>query len=294
MKTKFYRSILFLLTAFSLFLLFGCSNNPANSEKDSNKTNEDANTAGQLVMESFKETDSLAQFIEVAKSGLAALSFENEMPISEVSKLAKKKLSKTTNKEDLGASMTIDFDDTSSGKLYIIFSTTTNLVSSSDTLVVKWDEYAKNDIQNDENVISISGEKNYSYGKKVQYAITDLDNDDVLLGQTQYNGKERITYHSTLDNITEKIVLDASSGIDKNFGTDEDNQILALSWEKFIGGKISAKATFEDADQDGILIDKGKEVSSVIDVTLQVKNPPLQPFVDSILLKIRVLTKGNG
>lgn len=159
---------------------------------------------------------------------------------------------------------------------------------------LKWDDYAKNDIQSDENIISISGEKTYLDGKKIKYNIIDLDNDEILFGQSQYNGKARITYQSTLGNISEKIVLDAFSGIDKNFDTQEDNQILALSWEKSFGGKSSAKATFKDADGDNIILDRNKELPSMVDIALQIKNPPLSPFVDSIFLQIRVLTIGNG
>lgn len=135
MRTKFFKESLFvfLLMDIILFLLFGCLNNPASTQKEKANTIDNATTAGQMVVESFKEVDSLFSFFEVAQEGLSALSFENEFYLTEVSTLAKKSLRKIKSVKDIGASVTVNFDLTSSGKFYIIITTSTNILNSYDT-----------------------------------------------------------------------------------------------------------------------------------------------------------------
>jgi len=107
-----------------------------------------------------------------------------------------------------------DFTDTANGVARLFCYTKELLYDSYDTILVKWDEFARDSIQNNENIISVSGAKIYAL-KTERYSVTDLDGDNVVSGQPQYNGKARFAYASLQAGVTEKLVMDVSAGPDK-------------------------------------------------------------------------------
>ena len=245
-------------------------------------------TSGQLAASSFSEQDSLTGTLLTASSSINDMSLQTQFSVAPATSLAKQGLAKS---KATATTTTIDFSDTASGVARLFFYTKDILCDSYDTIVVKWDDYARDSIQNNENIVSVSGAKIYA-GKTERYSVTDLDGDGVVSGQPQYNGKARFSYLSIQAGTTQKLVMDVSAGPDKNFTDDSDNQITAMSWVQLQGLDTTSYATFADADGDGVLIDKSKTSPSLVDVALFQKNPPLKPFVASILLSMRIQTNG--
>ena len=280
----------FVVCALGLGLI-GCGKNPTTVATNADAAQITPNGIGQIAIESFSEQDSLAGALGTAGSGLTALSLENKFSISSASSLGKQGLGKISAS---AASPIIDLSDTASGKARLIFITNTALVDSYDTLVIKWDDVARDPLQINKNIISVSGERTYIGGKTERYSVTDADNDGVVAGEAKYNGKARFSYQAIQGAMVESLAMEVSAGADKNFNTDADNQINSLSWEKTKNGETIGRATFADADNDGVLIDKSKTTPSAVDVTLFEKNPLLRPLVDSCYLTMRVLTNGNS
>lgn len=245
-------------------------------------------TSGQLVVSSFGEQDSLTGTLLTAANSISDMSLQSQFSISSASSLGKRGLSKS---KDNSTATTADLSDTASGIALLYCYTKELLCDSYDTIVVKWDEFAKDSIQNNENIISVSGAKIYAL-KTERYSVTDLDGDGIVSGQAKYNGKARFTYSSLQAGTLEKLVMDVSAGPDQNFSTDADNQILAMSWVQIAGSDTTSYATFADADNDGMLIDKSKATPLLVDVVLFQKNPPLKPFVQSTTLSMRIQTNG--
>jgi hypothetical protein len=248
-------------------------------------------TTGQMAVAAFSEQDSLAGTLSVATSGLDNVSLDSTFSMAAASNLGKQGLGKARSD---APSPIIDLTDTASGKARLIYSAKNALAESHDTVVIRWDDVARDATVQDKNIISASGEKAYANGKTERYSVVDLDNDGVVSGQSQYNGKARFTYQAVHGDVVEKLVMDVNAGADKNFTVENDNQVIAMAWEKSQGGDRVGRAIFADADNDGILIDKSKDAQSAIDLTLFQKNPPFKPFVDSVTLTIRVLTDGKN
>jgi hypothetical protein len=284
----FQKSPAFVFSLAVAFGLMGCGLGPHSTTNETIDIS--PQTTGRIAVASFSEQDSLTGTLSTAVSGLDNLSLDSTFSIAAAASLGKQGLGKI--RSDAGSPVA-DLTDTASGKARLIISTKTILVESHDTIIVKWDDIARDATVKDKNIIAVSGEKIYLGGKTERYSVVDLDNDGVVSGQPQYNGRARFTYQSTRSEVTESLVMDVSAGADKDFNTESDNQVVALAWEKTRGGDRIAKAAFTDADNDGILIDKSKDAQSAIDVTIFQKNPPFKPFVDSLTLTIRVLTDGK-
>jgi hypothetical protein len=282
--------IIFVLCALGIGLI-GCGKNPTAVTTNNDATSITPEGIGQIAIESFSEQDSLAGTLGTAGNGLSALSLENQFSITTASSLGKQGLGKISAS---AVSPIIDLSDTASGKARLIFITNTALVDSHDTLVIKWDDVARDPLEINKNIISVSGERTYIGGKTERYGVTDADNDGVVAGEAKYNGKARFSYQAIQGTTVESLTMEVSAGADKNFNNNADNQIVSLSWEKSRSGEIASRATFADADNDGVLIDKSKTIPCAVDVTLFEKNPLLRPLVDSCYLTMRVLTNGNS
>jgi hypothetical protein len=281
---------IFIVCALGLGLM-GCGKNPTAVTANNDAASITPEGIGQIAVESFSEQDSLAGTLGTAGSALTALSLENKFSISSASSLGKQGLGKISAGAE---SPIIDLSDTAAGKARLIFITNTALVDSYDTLTIKWDDVARDPLQINKNIISASGARTYIGGKTERYGVTDADNDGVVAGEAKYNGKARFTYQAIQGTTVESLAMEVSAGTDKNFTNDADNQIVSLSWEKSRSGETTSRATFADADNDGVLIDKSKTTPCAVDVTLFEKNPLLRPLVDSCYLTLRVLTNGNS
>ncbi len=269
--------------------LIGCGLGPRDNTT-AETTGITPQSTGQLAVASFSEQDSLAGTLSTAVSGLDNLSLDSAFSMSAASNLGKQGLGKI--RSDAGSPI-MDLSDTAAGTARLIFSAKNVLVESHDTVILKWDDIARNVLITEKNIVSVSGDKIYAGGKTERYGVVDLDDDGVVAGQSQYNGKARFTYRAGHADIVEKMVMDVSAGADRDFDTEADNQVIALAWEKSRSGDPIGRATFTDADNDGILIDKSATAQSIVDVTLFQKDPPLKPLVDSLALTIRVLTDGK-
>jgi hypothetical protein len=283
------KSTLFSLVACAAAVgLVGCGLSPHenNSIETISITPE---STGRMAIAALSEQDSLTGTLSSAGSGLEALSLENKFSISTAASLGKQGLGKISS--GAASPISVDLADTASGKARLIFAVQTALVSSFDTVTIKWDDIARDPLKIDKNIVSVAGEKTSIGGKTERYAVSDLDNDGVVAGEGQYNGKARFAYQSIQGAVTENLLMEVSAGPDKNFSADADNKINSLSWEKSRSGAAAGRATFTDADGDGVLIDRAA-AQNIIDVTLFEKNPPFKPFVDSVSLTMRVTIGG--
>lgn len=283
------KKLVYFLTIIAFVLgLNGCIFSPQERKADTNAIEITPATSGQLAVSSFSEQDSLTGTLLTAGSSIDHMSMQSQFGIASASGLAKQGLTKSKANSN---SMTPDYSDTGSGIIRLYCYTKELLCDSYDTIVVKWDEFAKDAIQNNENIVSVSGAKIYA-GKTDRYGVTDLDNDGVVSGQAKYNGKARFVFSSLHAGTLEKLVMDVSAGPDKNFSADADNAITAMSWVQMKGTDTTSYATFADADNDGVLIDKSKAAPSLVDVVLFQKDPPFKPFVASTTLSMRIKTTG--
>jgi hypothetical protein len=185
---------------------------------------------------------------------------------------------------------TADLSDTANGTA--VYSITYNclLYTQEDVARVKWeDDRARDNIQDNENIIKVSSTKTYADGKVESVSITDMDGDGVVNGEEQYAGKARVELTCAEANgVTESAVIEVAAGPDRNFDTEGDNQILTLNWKRTKDGEVLASAVYTDADGDGMLVDNASTDASVVDLSLYEQDNIFKPFVESTSLDIRM------
>jgi hypothetical protein len=163
-----------------------------------------------------------------------------------------------------------------------------------DSVLMKWDDAAHDDIDDNENILSLSHTLLHPDGSIHSTAVSDLDGDGVAVGQNPYNQTARLVTSTTKGTIEETMVLDAHCGADANFDNESDNKILALEWVRTDAGDTVAYARFGDADADGYLVDHAAARASVVDVEVFEKNPATAPLVASSSLALRVEVGADG
>lgn len=282
-----------IVTTFFVAGLTGCNQNPVSSDIQDNEIS--ASSAGKLAVESFSDIDSLSTTFEAASQGLDPLGtqelFVNSMNSSIQSGNSVMKKARAAVIDPFN----IDLSDTINGEVKIYIHNKTLQKENFDTVAVKWDQFAKDSIQDNENIISIRGKTLYSWGRDERYSIVDLDNDGVVAGQAQSTNKARFILSVVQTNdVVDSTVIDIGAGADNNFDVESDNTILQMSWKKIKKGTTVSYARFSDADGDGMLLNRASTDLSYIDVDLFDGNNPLKPFVEHSNLKMRVVTDGNN
>ena len=122
-----------------------------------------------------------------------------------------------------------------------------------------------------------------------------MDGDGIVNGEPQYANSARVqTEVLFITGIKEEGTIDVTSGPDKDFDTEEDNQIISLSWQKTKNGNLKGSAAFVDADGDGFVLNKASQEPSLVDVSLYEADNPFKPFVDHSQLEMRLEVTGDN
>jgi hypothetical protein len=228
------KSLTLLASAIVAVCFIGCGLVAPHDTKDAVEIT--PQSTGELAIASMTEQDSLAATLSTAGSGLECLSIEKKFSVNSAVKLAKQAM--TTDKPD-AASITWNLTDTSNGIARLTLSTHTPLVDSYDTILIRWDDYAKDAIPNNEHIISISGEKEYIGGKSERYSVTDADNDGILLDKSKPSSQVDIVLfqkNPPLKPFVDSLSLRLRMIID---GNDSNAKLIRLSGEEYrVGGRI--------------------------------------------------------
>ncbi len=182
---------------------------------------------------------------------------------------------------------TIDSTEKDNGYILVIGTVQTLLYTKTDSIWVKWDERAQDDIEDNENIMRLVSVKKFIGGRIEKAEITDLDGDGVVNGEEQYASEARLeTYVKYATGVEEFTTIDVTSGEDKDFDTEDDNQIIDLAYEKKKDGKILNSAELTDADGDGFIVSKDPDVPSIVDAVLFETDNPWKPLVASSRLEM--------
>ncbi len=272
--------------------LAGCSNSSPTGVGSTDNQEISVESAGKLAVATLNESqqfDQCASSMDAASGRLAVTAFPATPAFD-------KALGKAAAISSSGNdSCIIDSSRISEGIVSIIAYQENALYTSYDTVVILWDEFAEDQIQDNESVISVSGRKEYASGRREWYSIVDLDDDGVVKGRPAVTKTARITggtiFAGPRDGESEVLVLNVDAGVDQDFDLEEDNRIIGLaSWAKMRDGDTLAYASYADGDNDGFVF-AGAGQQSVIDITLYERDPGL--FVKWHRLLFRLVSNGN-
>jgi hypothetical protein len=123
------------------------------------------------------------------------------------------------------------------------------------------------------SIIQASSVSTYGSGRVDRADISDADGDGIVNPAPTGKSKARFILSTTFNGIVEKTILVVGPGPDNSFDTEPDNIIYEVAWTKtqFLGTDTLATATYEDADNDGSVIDNHK--ASLVDLVLYEKGP---------------------
>lgn len=245
-----------LITGSGMFFI-GCNLGPNNADENQNITIDANSVASVAFQELGNSSSSTVNVTNPAPSDL----FNSSMEIPDFS--LKTGLGKSSISGNIAWSI-----DTVGDKIRLTGITNGTGYTRYDTLDVKLNSRTFDQIDNNEDIISVHGKIDFFNGVIETYSITDLDNDGILKGEGNLSSKAALskkvlyTKATLLNRINElhELTLNVDAGTDHNFDTHSDNYVLAASWVKTISNDTIAYAMYKDADNDGIIVGpKGKE-----------------------------------
>jgi hypothetical protein len=271
--------------------LVGCSNLSPTGADSSAQQEISPESAGKLAVASLGESQNAASMALSADSAASMLANAGIPATAALSKsLAKTAAAARTQAQ------TVEFDTSriDEGVAAVIFHTDNLLFAQHDTILIKWDAFARDTIEDNETVIAVSGGKSYANGKQEWYSVVDLDGDGVLNPAQGGDNSATVTAVTRFAGVrsgqVETLVLRVDAGPDGDFDAEEDNRIVGeASWVRMGGGDTLAYARYADADGDGVLFVEGSE--SALDVVWFQKDPGV--FVAWHTLRFRLITNGN-
>ncbi len=196
---------------------------------------------------------------------------------------------------DSAGKLKANLDDTARGFATIYTESNLLLVDIQDTAIVKWDAEAKDQIKDNEHIVSWKRVSRSLGGLHVETSLfTDGDGDGIINALPSKNSKVRITFTKADPGVTEKTVMLVGAGPNASFDDDSDNTILEATWTKTENGKITGQAAFLDADGDGVVVDNSKDC--LVEARYSDLNPKNRPLVKQVDFdaKIKVLAHKAG
>jgi len=166
----------------------------------------------------------------------------------------------------------LDYSDTANG-VFRVFSTTEGLVKTNqDTLVVRWDEFARDTIEDNESLMAIRSCEYFENGTRYCYQIEDLDGDSLIVAQ---GGGCNEMVSSQLCNTVKAssqwynqqgVMLvegywEAASGADADFDLEDDNALRVMNRIRFsTAGDTTMMESWEVAHNEQWVITGGDSV----------------------------------
>jgi hypothetical protein len=288
MKTSLSLQVVRAALLGSALFLGACMTNDTAKEEYMDGT-VDARTAGHSLAGSFSSAGDWNSTTAAPAAPLASLSASLGGTLKKSAALPKMSA--------LGVDVKLDFDDTGKG-IVTYYATTTGLFdTTSDTAVAKWDDKAKDDIKDNENVISLRHVVRH-FGGKTESAVfvtAEGDADGIITPVPNTVNKVSVTFTGVVGGVTEQAVVVAGPGADYNWDKDSDNVVYSGHWTRTRNGTLIAEATFEDGDGDGIVTDNSQDC--IVKAHFWEMSPKDKPFVKkadaSITLKILANKAGN-
>ncbi len=264
----------------STLMFLACVNNV--SEEDNHIQNSEVTAESSvetMLTDGFNQSTQLEQPFPSIE-GAPSLSNQN-FPLGKKSALGK---SAAAEEE-----ISIDSNNIEEGYAIVVMKTATAAYEKTDSIWVVWDEFAQDEIEDNENIQKFYSGTFYAAGKSEEMWISDADGDGIANGQSQYAKKVELTFSNrSILGVVEKSTMTVDAGPDANFDSEEDNKIISMEWEKSLEGETLAYAHFSDEDGDGMLVDKSFATNSVVKVEMYESSNPLKPLVDWSKLNLTV------
>jgi hypothetical protein len=144
------------------------------------------------------------------------------------------------------------------------------LKKTENTIIVCVDDKFLDTTKGNETVLQAKSVSTYNSGRVETVVITDADGDGIV-NAVGKDSKSNLVFTVEEKGILEKSVLVVGPGPDLDFDTEADNYVYSASWVKTSGPDTLGRASYADADGDGIAVDNGK--ASVVDVDVYQKGP---------------------
>ena len=254
------------------------------------KSKVDARIAGQTLVGSFQQGQDWNSTV-TAPAGLELLSgvSANVGTLKQSAALAK-----MAADIDVGGGVMANLDDTGKGFATLYHKYNQLFDQIEDTVVVKWDDVARDTTIKDKNILSFKRVTTHIGGKKETAEFADADGNGLVNAVAGKENKVKLTL-TVLDNGTlEKTDLVVGAGKDANFDKEEDNTILSAGWTRSKNGVVIGTGAFKDADNDGVVTDNSKDCVVLAEYTdIEPKDRPLIQKVD-FKAKVRVLANKMG
>lgn len=188
----------------------------------------------------------------------------------------------------------IDLDDTAKGYATVSAETKGLLQTTYDTLVVKWDEKAKDTVKDNENIISMKRTVVWIGGKTETVFVTDADGNGIVNEVPGTDNRGRFVFTVSEKGTVETTEIVAGAGADGEFDTEADNYATQGVWIRTQDGVETAKGEYLDGDGDGRVGDNSKD--QVVIVKWYEMNPAGRPFVKKAVAeaKVRVFAHKAG
>lgn len=183
--------------------------------------------------------------------------------------------------------------DSAAGVVHLTQTVSVLGVTTVNKAEAKWDDKAKDDIKDNENLIRFSQTKTYLLGKVESAVFTDADGDGIV-NAVSAGSKVKIAFEKKEGATVESATIVAGCGPDLNFDTEDDNTLHLAEWNRKVGGVLQAEASFSDADQDGIIVNNAD--TSVVLLQFSEYLPAHRPLVQEMhaKAKVRLFGKKNG
>ncbi len=140
-----------------------------------------------------------------------------------------------------------------------------------DTLTACLDAKATDSIAGNETILHGRSVTTFANGRIETVDISDADGDGILNPVAGGGSKAMLEVTATEKGVTERTVLMTGPGPDGDFSTEADNLTYTLSWTRVRGADTLARASYADADSDGVAVDNGKP--SLVDLDLYQVGP---------------------
>lgn len=257
-----------LLTAALLFSLsqWGCQLTNTNEEKQDSASS--AESMGGELNENLAKISDAESLLGSTQSFTSFSNTSFPIPTQNPNKVLAK-----SGELVIKTEINIDSSLKNEGTVLVSVYTKTDSYEKRDSLWVVWDEKARDTIKDNENIRKVHSITTTNFGHVNDIQVVNDDEDSIVNGEAKYANRAKATFivrHAL--GYTETTVIRVTSGADKNFDTEIDNQIIATTYEKKWDNGGIERATFSDIDGDGYINNPASSASSLAGVQLYQEN----------------------
>lgn len=249
------------LTLLGAALLLGACNTLEPGEDEFRDAAVDASAAGKTLAMSFSQGKDWDAAIAAPSAPALTLSAQAGLLGKSA---ALPKLAKRAEQSGAGLEFKIDLEDTARGYVTLTASAVNALQSVHDTVVARWDEQARDDLTDNENVIRYKHVVTNALGRTEILEISDADGDGIVTPAAGADNQARFVFTVVQQGVAEKADLVIGAGPDGDFDGEADNTVHRAEWTRTRGGKEIARGEFLDADGDGLVGDNARTCVTLV------------------------------